>query len=72
MEAPGAVGLCARCRHARRLRSERGSAFWLCGRAAADRRFAKYPRLPVRECPGYEEETAADGGGGAGGGTADG
>jgi hypothetical protein len=69
-EATDAVGLCVCCRHARRLCSDRGSAFWLCGRAATDRRFPKYPRLPVLACPGYEEENAADGG--AGGGSAGG
>ena len=26
----------------------------MCGRAKEDERFAKYPRLPVERCPGYE------------------
>jgi hypothetical protein len=26
----------------------------MCERAKVDARFAKYPRLPVLECPGYE------------------
>ena len=38
----------------RRVESERGSVFYLCGRAATDPRFPKYPRLPVRECAGHE------------------
>ena len=48
-----AVGLCAGCRHARVVETPR-SKFWLCGRAATDPRFARYPRLPVLECAGYE------------------
>ena len=38
----------------RRVESERGSVFYLCGRAATDPRFKKYPPLPVRECAGHE------------------
>jgi|HubBroStandDraft_4_1064222.scaffolds.fasta_scaffold08431_6 hypothetical protein len=48
------VGLCAACRHARRLESDRGSVFWRCELSATDPRFPKYPRLPVVECEGYE------------------
>ncbi len=47
------VGLCATCRHARIVATPR-SRFWLCGRAATDPRFVKYPRLPMLQCPGYE------------------
>jgi len=50
---PQAAGLCERCRHARVVVTPR-SAFWLCGRAQSDPRFERYPRLPVRECPGFE------------------
>jgi len=32
----------------------RGSSFLLCQRSVSDDRFARYPQLPVRECPGYE------------------
>jgi len=53
------VGLCATCAHARRVTSARRSVFWLCGRAAADPRFARYPRLPVLRCPGYERAGGA-------------
>lgn len=58
------VGLCAACAHARVTRHPRGGMdYWRCTRAAKDPRFAKYPRLPVRACPGYDngeppEETA--------------
>jgi hypothetical protein len=50
---PGAVGLCATCRHARPVDTSR-NRFWLCERSASDPRYPKYPRLPVLECPGYE------------------
>jgi len=48
------AGLCAACRHARRIASRRGSVFWLCGRATTDPRYARYPALPVLHCAGHE------------------
>jgi len=48
------VGLCADCQHADRVHSARGSTFYLCRRAETDRAFARYPRLPVLRCPGYQ------------------
>lgn len=48
------AGLCLRCRWGRRVESKRGSLFMLCGRAAEDERFPKYPKLPVTYCVGYE------------------
>jgi hypothetical protein len=48
------VGLCAFCRHVRTLVSDRGSTFYQCRLAATDERFAKFPRLPMRRCSGYE------------------
>ncbi|MBX3131441.1 MAG: hypothetical protein KF718_32290 [Polyangiaceae bacterium] len=48
-----AVGLCATCAHARRVQSAKGSVFWLCGLASTDRRFPKYPPLPVVRCAGH-------------------
>jgi hypothetical protein len=61
-DARDAVGLCGECRHARRVASAKGSVFWLCARSAADPRFAKYPRLPVLYCAGFEttDEPPAD------------
>lgn len=50
---PPSAGLCDGCRQARIRRSTR-SAFLLCGRAAADPAFARYPRLPVLTCAGFE------------------
>jgi uncharacterized protein len=49
------AGLCAVCRHARRIRSDRGSVFILCGLSSADPRFPKYPRLPVLSCDGFRQ-----------------
>jgi hypothetical protein len=48
------VGLCALCRHARAIRSAKDSEFWLCERSQRDARFAKYPRLPMHACEGFE------------------
>ena len=54
------VGLCSDCGHARIIRSDRGSIFYLCRLSATDSRFAKYPRLPVLSCPGYQRKPADD------------
>jgi hypothetical protein len=51
---PVHTGLCDSCRHQRVVRNTRGSVFSMCERSKADERFAKYPRLPVLECVGYE------------------
>ena len=58
-DASASVGLCEECAHVRVIRSDRGSVFYLCRLAATDRRFARYPTLPVIVCSGYElaEET---------------
>lgn len=50
------AGLCADCAQARVVESARGSRFVLCARSATDAAFAKYPRLPVIACAGYEGE----------------
>ena len=50
------LGLCATCRHARQVASARGSRFTLCRRAAADPSLPRYPRLPVRDCRGFQPE----------------
>jgi hypothetical protein len=57
--AKAEMGLCADCRNARRIRSDRGSIFLLCELSASDPRFAKYPRLPVLQCAGYSPNSAA-------------
>jgi hypothetical protein len=48
------VGLCEQCADVRVIESTRGSAFYLCRLSERDPRFAKYPRLPVLVCPGYQ------------------
>ncbi|MGA8073781.1 MAG: hypothetical protein WB995_09895 [Candidatus Acidiferrales bacterium] len=48
--------LCADCIHAQKIRNDRGSQFILCRLSAKDSNFAKYPRLPVRECSGYKKQ----------------
>ena len=53
---PG-VGLCGSCAHANVIVSDRGSTFYLCALSASDPRFAKYPRLPVLACIGYDEKS---------------
>jgi len=49
-----AVGLCSDCEHARIIRSDRGSVFYLCRLSATNPSFAKYPRLPMLSCTGYK------------------
>jgi hypothetical protein len=53
MERP-AAGLCDSCRHQQIVRNTRGSSFSLCERSRTDPSFPRYPRLPVRECRGFE------------------
>ena len=52
------VGLCARCVHAKHVRSPNGPIYVLCRLAAKDTRFRKYPYTPVMECAGFEEDQA--------------
>jgi hypothetical protein len=53
------VGLCDGCAHQRIVRNTRGSSFSLCERSRSDPAFARYPRLPVLECVGFEPRTGA-------------
>jgi len=50
------IGLCAKCRHSRQIKSDRGSVFYLCQRSLTDPAFPKYPRLPVLRCSGFEAQ----------------
>jgi hypothetical protein len=50
------VGLCVRCKHVKLIRSDRGSVFYQCSRAAVDPSYARFPVLPKLECPGFEEK----------------
>ena len=47
-------GLCSDCTHALRIKSDRGSAFLQCQLSFTDPKFARYPRLPVFACGGYQ------------------
>jgi len=49
------AGLCDSCRHQKLIRNTRGSTFSMCERSKTDDRYAKYPRLPVERCPGWEK-----------------
>jgi hypothetical protein len=51
------VGLCADCVQARRIESRRGSIFYMCELSATNPAFAKYPRLPMISCSGYERKS---------------
>jgi len=53
------AGLCDSCLHQKVIKSGRGSRFSMCLRSKTDDRFPKYPRLPVRECSGYERRTSS-------------
>jgi len=48
------IGLCRTCRHVRVIGNQRGSQFYLCQLSESDPRFAKYPRLPMQRCAGFE------------------
>jgi 3-isopropylmalate/(R)-2-methylmalate dehydratase large subunit len=48
-----ATGLCGRCIHHSWIRNDRGSAFLRCGLSDEDRRFPRFPPLPVLRCAGF-------------------
>ena len=48
-------GLCQACRHAKLNETRRGPAYLRCTRAEWDTRLPRYPRLPVSDCPGFEQ-----------------
>jgi hypothetical protein len=50
------AGLCNSCRHQQLVHNRRGSTFSLCRRSRTDPTFPRYPRLPVRQCTGYERK----------------
>ena len=57
----GQPGLCRDCQHARINETRRGTAYLRCGRASWDDRLARYPRLPVSECVGFQPLSPAEG-----------
>ena len=60
MPATPTVGLCAVCTHVRVVVSGKGSRFYLCRLSEVDSRFAKYPRLPMLQCAGFEKSEAEE------------
>jgi hypothetical protein len=48
------VGLCANCVHARVIGNARGSLFYFCSLSKINPEYAKYPRLPVLRCSGFQ------------------
>lgn len=54
------VGLCSVCKNVRRVEGGRGSTFYLCELGLVDRRFRKYPALPVIDCEGFEAAIPGD------------
>lgn len=50
------VGLCRLCLHVRLVHTSRGSTFYLCRRSEKDPAYARYPRLPMIQCAGFESE----------------
>ncbi len=53
------AGLCDTCVHQQVIRTTRGSSFSLCRRSRTDPAYPRYPRVPVKSCPGYEHSDAA-------------
>jgi hypothetical protein len=53
-DPPGGVGLCATCRQAQLIQSDKGTIFYRCRRSETDPDFPRYPKLPVLACRGYE------------------
>ena len=54
------AGLCASCLHARTIESSKGATFIRCELSFTDPRFARYPRLPVVRCQGYESRAGLE------------
>ena len=55
MELSPLIGLCAACCHVKVIKSSKGSFFIMCELAKTDKRFSKYPALPVLYCPGFDQ-----------------
>jgi hypothetical protein len=48
-------GLCRACRHAKLNETRRGTVYLRCTRAEWDTTLARYPRLPVTGCAGFDQ-----------------
>ncbi len=60
MNTSPSAGLCNSCAHQRPVPTAR-TMYSLCGLAADDRRFPRYPPLPVSRCSGFAPRNAGDG-----------
>ncbi len=49
-----ADSLCSTCRFMKPIKSGKGSLFIQCQLHFSNRKFAKYPQLPVQYCLGFE------------------
>ncbi|HTL52846.1 MAG TPA: hypothetical protein VL860_09755 [Planctomycetota bacterium] len=47
------AGLCAICRHLKRIDSCRGPVYFQCQLSLTDKQYPRYPRLPVINCTGF-------------------
>ena len=59
---PMDAGLCGQCAWSRFVAAT-VSTFTMCTRGLTDPAYAKYPRLPVRACRGYEPGNGVSGNG---------
>ena len=51
-EAERLLGSCLGCQHSKAGTTKGGGAVFRCLRADTDPGYARYPRLPVKDCPG--------------------
>ena len=49
-------GLCGQCANARPIENDRGTRFVMCRLSGTGAAFPRYPALPVRACPGFEDK----------------
>ncbi|PYV90885.1 MAG: hypothetical protein DMG05_08715 [Acidobacteria bacterium] len=49
------VGICRGCIHSKIITSSKGGIFYYCRLSESNPQFAKYPRLPVYRCPGFQK-----------------
>ena len=55
-KSPVEIGLCQTCEHAKVIQNANQSRFYLCLLSTSNPNFAKYPRLPVLGCCGYQPQ----------------
>jgi hypothetical protein len=53
-------GICLDCKLAKIIISAKASRFIQCQKHFEDNRFAKYPRLPVMACLGFEKQSCRE------------